>query len=178
MSPFFPISVRTFCNSLWATCLLAAPALSAAAPADFPILNAILPAPQVRFEAGVASSPAATAAEPASYAQSLKLAAVEHAPLAFFSLGSLAIGGVFYSIDRSTRHTNTSYTAEDGRQITAALGVAGLTALLAAGAYCYYVRQSAEASQDWNASVSGGVSPSGDLNVGALLTLPLPVFSR
>ncbi|MDQ3003412.1 MAG: hypothetical protein M3Y08_19390 [Fibrobacterota bacterium] len=102
----------------------------------------------------------------------------EHAPLALFSLGSLAVGGVFYAIHLSSRSPNVAYTAGDRTQLTSAVGAAGLTALLAAGSYFYFARQSSLEARKWDAQVSGGVDPEGDLNVGALITLPLPSLSR
>jgi hypothetical protein len=155
--------------------LLALPASGAAA--GYPSqAEASAPVSEIRTADGDARPGAAS--QPVSYAHALRIAAVEHAPLAYFSLGSLAVGAVFYGINSSNRPANTIRTADDRTQITAAVGVAGLTALLAAGAYCYYVRKSAENSRDWEASMTGGVSGDGDVNVGALLTLPLAFFSR
>ncbi len=54
----------------------------------------------------------------------------------------------------------------------------GISALLAAGSYFYFARKSAVNARNWDAQVSGGVDPEGDMNVGALITLPLPSLSR
>ncbi len=102
----------------------------------------------------------------------------EHAPLAFFSLGSLAVGGVFYGISHGMDKANVGYTAGDRTQISTAVGVAGVTALLAAGSYFYYVHRSVAQSQaegsDWDAQVIGGPDGDGGVTVGARLTVPLP----
>ncbi|MDB5102437.1 MAG: hypothetical protein JWP91_126 [Fibrobacteres bacterium] len=103
---------------------------------------------------------------------------IEHAPLALFSLGSLAIGGVFYAIQNSSHGPHVGYTAGDRSSLATAVGAAGLTALLAAGSYLYFARESEENGRNWDAQVSGGVSPDGGMSVGALLTLPLPSLSR
>ncbi|MDB5048056.1 MAG: hypothetical protein JWO30_1127 [Fibrobacteres bacterium] len=102
----------------------------------------------------------------------------EHAPLAWFSLASIAVGGVFYGINGSMHRTNVEYTAGDRTQLTSAIGVAGLTALLAAGSYFYYAHVTAEKARNWDAKVTGGVSPAGGMSVGALVSLPLPSISR
>lgn len=60
----------------------------------------------------------------------------EHAPLAFFSLGSLAVGGVFYGIGSSLGHDGP--VSGNGARMETAVGAAGITALAAAGAYLYY----------------------------------------
>ena len=102
----------------------------------------------------------------------------EHAPLALFSLGSLAVGGVFYAIHLSSRKPNVGYTAGDRSQLTSAVGAAGLTALLAAGSYFYFARQASVEARNWDAQVSGGIDLEGDMNIGALISLPLPSLSR
>jgi hypothetical protein len=102
----------------------------------------------------------------------------EHAPLAWFSLASIAVGGVFYGINGSMHHSNVEYTAGDRTQLTSAIGVAGLTALLAAGSYFYYAHIVAEKARNWDAKVTGGVSPAGEMSIGAIVSLPLPSISR
>jgi hypothetical protein len=102
----------------------------------------------------------------------------EHAPLALFSLGSLAVGGVFYAIHLSSRKPNVDYTAGDRSQLTSAVGAAGISSLLAAASYFYFARNPPEGGRNWDAGVGAGVDPEGDLNVGALITLPLPSLSR
>jgi hypothetical protein len=127
----------------------------------------------------------APAAETIRSANSLKATAAaygEHAPLALFSLGSLAVGGVFYGINASMHRSNVAYTAGDRTQLTSAVGIAGLTALVAAGSYFYYAHRAAgnavEKARNWDAQVTGGISPQGEPSVGALLRLPLPSLSR
>jgi hypothetical protein len=108
----------------------------------------------------------------------------EKAPLAFFSLGSLAVGGVFYGINESMRGSKAGYTSGNGKQLTTAVGLAGLTALIAAGSYVYFAKMPEESPRGWDASVSGGVGADGEPSIGALITLPLrsflplPSFSR
>jgi hypothetical protein len=99
----------------------------------------------------------------------------EHAPLALFSLGSLAVGGAFYAIHLSTRNSNSEFSAADRASLTNAMGAAGLTALLAAGSYFYFSRAGAqqEEERDWDAQVSGAVAPDGEMSVGAMVTLPI-----
>jgi hypothetical protein len=101
----------------------------------------------------------------------------EHAPLALFSLGSLAVGGAFYVIHLSTSRSNSEFSAADRTSLTNAMGAAGITALLAAGSYFWFTRDGAqeerETERDWDARVSGGVDPDGEMSVGAMVTLPL-----
>jgi hypothetical protein len=104
----------------------------------------------------------------------------EHAPLAFFSLGSLAVGGAFYAIHLSTSRSNSEFSAADRTSLTNAIGAAGITALLAAGSYFWFTRDGAHEAysgkapeRDWDARVSGGVDPDGEMSVGAMVTLPL-----
>lgn len=106
----------------------------------------------------------------------------EHLPLALFSLGSLAVGGVFYGISATSRGSDAASGVRDRSQLTTAIGAAGLGALLAAGSYFYYVHHPAgkdgDPEGDWAARVTGGVSPEGGPVIGALLTLPLPSPAR
>jgi hypothetical protein len=102
----------------------------------------------------------------------------EYAPLALFSLGSLAVGGAFYAINVSSRKPNVTQTAGGRSSLTNAVGVAGLTALLAAGSYFYFSGRDSALDSDWDAQVSGGVAPDGGMSVGALLTFPLPSLAR
>lgn len=112
----------------------------------------------------------------------------EHAPLALFSLGSLAVGGAFYAIHVSTRRPDSQLSADDRTSLTNAIGAAGITALLAAGSYFWFTRDGAdqaysakqpaklpgkEPERDWDARVSGGVAPDGEMSVRAMVTLPL-----
>src|SRR5262245_29183774 len=68
----------------------------------------------------------------------------EHAPLAWFSLGSLAIGGVFYGIQAGTSGDRVGYVAGDHSDMDLAIGAAGITALAAAAAWVYFSRRDAE----------------------------------
>lgn len=101
-----------------------------------------------------------------------------NASLAFFSLGSLAVGGVFYGINASLDRPNVSYTAGDRTRISTAVGIAGVTALIAAGSYLFYTESGDEKAKDWDARVGGGVAPGGGMQVTASLSLPLPSLTR
>lgn len=103
----------------------------------------------------------------------------EHAPLALFSLGSIAVGGVFYAIGQGIDRPNVSYTAGDRSQLTTAITIAGASAVLAAGSYFYYVHRAkvrAEEESDWDASVGALPDGHGGVAAAARLTLPLPSF--
>ncbi|HKP96835.1 MAG TPA: hypothetical protein VJ385_13840 [Fibrobacteria bacterium] len=155
--------------------------------------------------AALRGAPASPSAPPAKslHAKSLHASSGaygEHAPLALFSVGSLAVGGIFYGINASMHRSNVGYTAGDRSQLASAAGLAGLTALLAAGSYYYYAHKRPDdsadrdaeagavgadgspdksaASRPWGARLTGGVSPDGAMSMGALLTLPLPSLSR
>ncbi len=60
----------------------------------------------------------------------------EHAPLAYFSLGSLAVGGVFYGIHSSLDRSGP--VSGNGARMETAVAAAGITALAAGAAYLYY----------------------------------------
>lgn len=101
----------------------------------------------------------------------------EHASLAWFSVGSLAVGGVFYAIGRGMDRPNVSYTAGDRSRIATAVSVAGIGALVAAGTYLYYVHRDKDRAEDgsgWETELTGGPDGAGGMGVGARLTLPLP----
>ena len=104
----------------------------------------------------------------------------EHAPLAWFSLGSLAVGGVFYAISEGMDHPNVAYTTSDRSHLNTTVTVAGISALLAAGSYLYYAHRAAqreaepESESAWDAGVTGGLDADGNVTMGARLTLPLP----
>lgn len=121
---------------------------------------------------------------PARILASPRGAYLEHAPLALFSLGSLAIGGAFYGINASAHRSESGFTSGNGSPISSAVGLAGLTALVAAGSYFYYshgdayTRGDAGRETEWDARMTGGVSADGDVTLGALLSLPLPFISR
>jgi len=99
----------------------------------------------------------------------------EHAPLAWFSLGSLAIGGAFYAIGHGADASRVTNGA-DRSQFKNAVSVAGISALLAAGSYFYYVHRAkarAEAEPQWDAAVMGAPDGAGGVAIGARLTLAL-----
>lgn len=131
------------------------------------------------------AAPAAMTRAPASpdsqavtaHSESIMAAYREHAPLAFFSLGSLAIGGAFYAIGRGADGQRASFGANDRSQFTAAVSVAGISALLAAGSYFYYVhlaKARAQADEQWDAALIGAPDGAGGVALGARLTLALP----
>jgi hypothetical protein len=99
---------------------------------------------------------------------------LDHAPLAFFSVGSLAVGGVFYAIQSSLGKPQVGYVAGDRTSLSTAVGAAGLTALIAGASYFYFANRDSHKASSWDAQVSGGVAPDGKMNVCAALVLPLP----
>lgn len=111
----------------------------------------------------------------AAHSEGIASAYREHAPLALFSLGSLAIGGAFYAIGHGVDGPRAGYGANNRSQFTAAVSVAGVSALLAAGSYFYYVHRAkarTEAEQ-WDAALIGAPDGAGGVAVGARLTLAL-----
>jgi hypothetical protein len=106
-----------------------------------------------------------------------KTAYREHAPLALFSLGSLAVGGVFYGIHSSLDEDGGGrMVSGNGSRMDMALGAAGISALAAGAAYFYYSLHGRDASEEedrtWISNLSAGMGPDG--GVAASLTLPLP----
>lgn len=99
----------------------------------------------------------------------------EHAPLAWFSVGSLAVGGLFYAIGRDMDRPNLSYTAGDRSRIGAGVAAAGITALIAAGSYFYFAHR-ARSEEGWEAGLAGVPDGSGSLALGARLTFALPAL--
>jgi hypothetical protein len=113
----------------------------------------------------------------AAYSGSIAAAYREHAPLAWFSLGSLAIGGVFYAIGHGGDGSQVTNGQADRSRLTNAVSVAGISALLAAGSYFYYVHRAkarAEADGEWDAAVIGSPDGAGGIALGARLTVALP----
>jgi hypothetical protein len=113
----------------------------------------------------------------------LNLAATyqEHAPLAWFSLGSLAVGGVFYAIGKGVDGPRVSYSSGNRSQMTTAVALAGASALLAAGSYLYYAHKGKagdgdEPVSDWEASLMGAPDGVGGLSVSARVSLPFPAL--
>lgn len=82
----------------------------------------------------------------------------EHAPLAYFSLGSLAVGGVFYGIHAS--RDGSGPVSGNGARMEMAVGAAGLTALAAGTAYLYYALRG-EAGDPAIPSAGASAAPSG-----------------
>ena len=95
----------------------------------------------------------------------------EHAPLAWFGLGALAVGGVFYGIQAGMSGPRVGYVAGDRSQMDLAVGAAGLTAVASAAAFFYFAHRSQSA---WDARLAGGLDGQGRVNVAAALVLPLP----
>jgi hypothetical protein len=143
-----------------------------------------VPEPRAAAPAAVAALAALSAfpadtAEAAARRDASLAASREHAPLAWFSVGSLAIGGVFYAIGRGSDRPSVSFDAGDRARMGTAVAVAGASALLAAGAYFYYVRKAGDRAAeeaDWEASISGAPDGAGGLAVSARVSLPLPSF--
>lgn len=109
--------------------------------------------------------------------ENLAAAYREHAPLALFSLGSLAVGGAFYAIGHGADGSRSANSVADRSQLRAVVSVAGISALLAAGSYFYYVHRAkarAEADPEWDAAVIGAPDGAGGIAMGARLTWPLP----
>jgi hypothetical protein len=104
----------------------------------------------------------------------------EHAPLAWFSLGSIAVGGIFYAINSGLDRKNVAYTAGDRSRLSSTVAVAGIGALLAAGSYFYYANHAASREQPddggLETEISGGLDAEGDPAVSAKLTLPLALL--
>jgi hypothetical protein len=96
-----------------------------------------------------------------------------NASLAAFSVGSLAVGGVFYALQTSMDGPRVGFVGGDRSSLGTAVGAAGLTALIAGISYFYYSHRDLERARSWNASVSGGISPAGNANVSASIALPL-----
>lgn len=96
----------------------------------------------------------------------------EHAPLALFSLGSLAMGGVFYGIHRSLDYPDRSAVSGDGTRVDMAIGAAGISAVAAGAAYLWYtLRADRSGASGWTETVAAGVTSEGA--VAASVTVPL-----
>jgi hypothetical protein len=99
---------------------------------------------------------------------------ITHAPLALFSLSSLAVGGIFYSIQSGMESPKVGFIGGDRSSLGTAVGFAGVTALVAGVSYFYYSHRDSQRAHSWDAQVSGGLAPNGKLDVSAALVLPLP----
>ena len=61
-----------------------------------------------------------------------------HSSLAFFSLGSIAVGGLFYAIQQSSQNPRVHTGNGSTKDMNTALGFAGLSALVSGGAFFYF----------------------------------------
>lgn len=128
---------------------------------------------------GAVTAPAAESQARAEYDSDLN-PYLEHAPLAFFSLGSLAVGGIFYGIQSTMGEGRVQAMVGDKSQMNTAIAAAGATALISAFTYFYYAhRDVARAREALQAAargetgpVSAGVAPDGSLRLAATLRLP------
>jgi hypothetical protein len=102
---------------------------------------------------------------------------LKHASLAAFSVSSLAIGGVFYAMQHSLKNPNVGFVGGESSSLNSAIGAAGFTALIAGAAYFYYSHLDVKQAKVWNAQVSGDLTPSGGVNVVAIVTVPLALFN-
>jgi hypothetical protein len=99
---------------------------------------------------------------------------IEHAPLAFFSLGSLAVGAVFYGIQSTMGEGRVQGMVGDKSQMNAAVAAAGVSALVSAATYLYYAHRDARRARGLEAaSLSGGIAPDGSMRLAASLRLPV-----
>src|SRR5690606_462184 len=128
-------------SALAAACLACGPAWSE---------PSAMPAEEVSAESGPGFSGSAHAGDPMAGAFR------RHASLALFSLGSLAVGGVFYGINASLKKPNVDYIAGDRTRLATAAGAAGFSALIAAGSYFYFVGQDVRRAREWDAILSAG----------------------
>ncbi len=62
----------------------------------------------------------------------------EQAPLAYFALAALAVGGVFYAIQQDSKNPRVQTQQNRNTNMQTALFVAALTGVTAGGAYLYY----------------------------------------
>lgn len=74
----------------------------------------------------------------------------KHAPLAFFSAGSLAVGGLIAAIRADGEAPANRYGKSSQRDVVWAMGLSGAGALVAGAAFWYYAH--AEVTRDPNAT--------------------------
>lgn len=96
---------------------------------------------------------------------------LEHAPLAIFSLGSLAVGGAFLGIENSMGQSESMFGSKS--KMNVAVMASGVSALAAAVSYFYYAHRDVERARAWDAGLSGGVAPNGSMQVAASIRIPL-----
>jgi len=99
-----------------------------------------------------------------------------HAPLALFSLSSLAVGGIFYSLQNDLNNPRVGFVNRDQGSVSTAIGFAALTSLISGAAYFYYSNHDLHSHPNWDASVSSDINPDGKLSlkgIKGILTFPL-----
>ncbi|HLP43577.1 MAG TPA: hypothetical protein VK465_18895 [Fibrobacteria bacterium] len=99
----------------------------------------------------------------------------EHAPIGYFSLGALAVGGIFHGIHSHPSSAGEGSVSGNGSRVDMALGAAGLTAVAAGVAYLYYAFSSESRAPAWTEGLSGVVAPDG--SVSASFTMPLSALA-
>lgn len=160
-------------------CLLAILILSLVPTrADEPTGYAVPEATEVRvIETLPASSEAASAGVALHQGASGQVISAyrEHAPIAYFSLGALAVGGIFYGIHSHPGSAGEGSVSGNGSRVDMALGAAGFTAVAAGVAYLYYAFSSESRVPAWTEGLSGGVAPDG--SVSASFTMPLSALA-
>jgi hypothetical protein len=77
----------------------------------------------------------------------------KHAPLAFFSVGSLLVGGILMGIRAENSARLNPHSAGPDRDVVWGLSMAGLSSLAAGGAFWYYSH--AEMTRDLPATPNG-----------------------
>ncbi len=71
----------------------------------------------------------------------------KHAPLAFFSVGSLVVGGILVGIRSENASELSTQSRGPDRDLMMAVSLAGLGSLVSAGAFWYYSRHDMQAGQ-------------------------------
>jgi|GEM_PF-6745904 len=71
----------------------------------------------------------------------------KHAPLAFFSAASLAVGGILLAIRAENTAKISAHPDSPDRDMILALSAAGIGSLISGGAFWYYSRQEIDASR-------------------------------
>lgn len=78
----------------------------------------------------------------------------KHAPLAFFSVGSLAVGGILVGIRSENAAELNTHSRSPDRDLIVAVSLAGIGSLVSAGAFWYYSRHEMQGEQG-DAEVTG-----------------------
>lgn len=84
----------------------------------------------------------------------------QHAPLAAFSLGSMVMTGLFYTLAKNDPASGAHLVNASPSDWDKAIWGAGITSLLAAGSYLYYVYRP-QKRYPWNPSVALGLDRRG-----------------